>query len=283
MAIDITAKLLASGDKYRKELLALPIASLDEYTKYMTLRPGVRGKESVGVIGSGAELRPYQSAKGATDSTTLGLRELETFMGDIVEEFDPFVLSSTVYGNAVSTSPDKFDIVKAAAMEMAKTTGNKLRQNLFKAVRKANGQKTIDLFNGFATIAQAEITAGTISAAAKNLFVAGQITAVNVVDKIKEAYRALSEELREEKTYLFLPYEIYDKYNDAYIAEVGSVSYNENFTQTYVLGSDRKCQLVPISAMAGSGQMIFSTKANMLVGCDQMGDAEKVEIRRCDN
>ncbi|MEG1414880.1 MAG: hypothetical protein RSC35_06945, partial [Mucinivorans sp.] len=126
MAIDITAKLLASGDKYRKELLALPLASLDEYTKYMTLRPGVRGRESVGTLGNGAEFRPYRTAKGATDSTTLGLRELETFLGDVVEEYDPLVVSSTVYGNAVSTKQENFDIVKATAMEMAKSTGNKL-------------------------------------------------------------------------------------------------------------------------------------------------------------
>ena len=36
--------------KYRKELLMLPIIGIQETLKYMTGRPGIRYKESVGTI-----------------------------------------------------------------------------------------------------------------------------------------------------------------------------------------------------------------------------------------
>lgn len=283
MAIDITEKLLQSGTKYRRELLAMPIASLDKYMPYLTMRVGVRGKEVVGEIGGNAQLRPYQTAKNATDTTTLGLRELETFLGDVVEEFDPLQLASTVYGNAISTKLENFDIVKAAALEMAKSVGGKLGQNLFKAKRNAAGITTADLFNGFSTIADTEITAGNITAAKKNYVDLGAITPANVLDVIKASYRGLSEELREQNSLLYMPYEIFDMYNDAFAAEFGPVSYNDNFTQSFVIGSDRRCKLVPMSAIAGTGKMFLSTKENMLFGCDQLSDKEKVEIRRCDN
>lgn len=276
-------KLYQSGTKYRKELLAMPIASLDGTLKYMTLRPGVRGKEVVGTIGNGAQLRPYKTAKGETDTTLIGARELETFLGDVVEEFDPLQLASTVYGNALSTGVEGFDVNQAIAMEMAKSVGGKLRQSIFKAKRNKDGDKTMDLFDGFATIAEAEITAGTIATTKGNLLDMGEITSANVVDKVKAAYRALAEELREENTFMYLPYEIFDMYNDAFVAEFGPVIYNDKFTQLSVVGSDNRCKLVPLSSVASTGKIFISTQSNMLFGCDQMGDVERVEIRRGDN
>ena len=51
---ELTARLYESGHKYRKELLAMPLAQLNTLLQHMTLRLGVRGKESVGELDTDA-------------------------------------------------------------------------------------------------------------------------------------------------------------------------------------------------------------------------------------
>lgn len=86
---ELTARLYESGHKYRKELLAMPLAQLNTLLPHMTLRLGVRGKESVGELDTDAELRPFTGEKNATDATDIQLRTLETFHGSVVKEFIP--------------------------------------------------------------------------------------------------------------------------------------------------------------------------------------------------
>ena len=53
--MQLDAILVNSGAKYRKEVLAMPIAALmDTVLSHMTLRMGVRGDETVGTAGSDA-------------------------------------------------------------------------------------------------------------------------------------------------------------------------------------------------------------------------------------
>lgn len=283
MAIDVTQQLLASGDKYRPELLAMPLLQLETYLKHMSMRIDVRGEESVGTIGSGAELRPYKTAKGEKDTSSIAMRTLKTYLGDVLEEMDPHQIAATVYGNQISRKPTEFDIVKAVAMEMAKVVGNKLRSSLFTAKRDANGNTTKSLFDGFSTIVDQEIVSGGLATAKGNFAEVDTITAANVVDILRDLYNAASEELQEQDTKLFLPTNIYNLYKQGYLAEFGAVAYNTQYQQTYLIDSDNKCEIVPISAMSGTGQLILTTKSNMLVGVDQMSDTETVRIRECDN
>jgi hypothetical protein len=66
MAININAELIAAGTKYRKELLAMPVAALSELLAHMTLKTGIQGKEVGGELLTDAELRPYRTAKPIT-------------------------------------------------------------------------------------------------------------------------------------------------------------------------------------------------------------------------
>ena len=78
-----------AAHKYRKELLMLPLFGCKETLDFMTGRPGVRYKESVGTIGLDAQFAPYKpDAKSAAD-LNLSFRTLETFLGSVVKEFEP--------------------------------------------------------------------------------------------------------------------------------------------------------------------------------------------------
>lgn len=278
------AELYKSGHKYRRELLAMPLAQLAPILGHMTLRTGIRGKESVGELETDAELAPYTSEKRATDNTSIELRELETYLGDVVKEFDPHVLSATVYGNEIARKPTETDIVRAVALRMAQRVSNNLAINLFTASRNASGKTTKDLFDGFITILDKDITAGRIADANGNLADVGELTRANIVDKLMEFYQdAACDELQDQQTKLFLPRNLYNLYHKGYQDDFGSAPFNKEYKKTFLEGTDDRCELVPMSGMKGAGRIILTIRDNMLVGVDQQSDSETVRIRECDN
>lgn len=279
---NITPELLASGHKYRRELLATAFIALEPILAHMTKRIGIQGKESVGALTTGAELRPYRFSKDAKDTSDIYLRELETFLGDVVEEIDANALFSTVYATLVGEEPSESQVARAMAMEMAGAVGEALALSLFQAKRNKSGNKTKDLFNGFETILAAEKTAGNLSDAKANLFNMGSTNGTNAVDKLRLLYRNSHEVLRGKKSKMFISPDLYEDYNQCYLADFGSVPYNKEFNKTFLEGSRGLCELVPVIGTSGT-RVILTTKDNMLVGMDQMGNTEKVEIRRPDN
>lgn len=278
------AELYKTGHKYRRELLAMPLAQLAPIIQHMTMRLGVRGKESVGTLDTDAELRPYTGQKNASDNTQITLRTLETYHGSVVKEFEPKVLSATIYGNTVATKPTDTDIVKAVAMLMAQKATNKIGKALFAGVRNGSGTTTNDLFDGFSTIIAAEKTAGEIAAGKGNCADLGALSVANIVDKLMEFYQdAACEELQDQQVKMFLPRGLYNMYNRGYQIDFGATPYNKEYKKTFLEGTDDRCELVPLSGLTGTGKIILTTKNNMLIGADQMSDMESVRIRECDN
>ncbi len=285
MANDITQILIGSAHKYRKQLLQLAAIGVQEALVHMTGRPGVIHKETTGWMTGDFELRPYNGEKNAGKSIGLDARILETFLGSCVEEFDPNILRSTVFGQlyAKGGKIEDAEINKGILMKIMKTLLKKLNKSLFTAVRNDAGTKTSELFNGFDTIAQNEITAGRIAVAKGNYKEVELITSANAVDLLKAAYRAASDELQNEETKLFIPRVVYNAYCDDYQVTVGPVPYNTAFQKTFLEGSDNKCELVPLVSKAGSSFMQLTTKDNMLYGYGNGVENETVRVRECDN
>lgn len=281
------AALAAAGHKYRRELLVMPLAKMAPVLAHMTTRTGVRGKESVGEISEGAELRPYRTAKDAVVGLPpINLRTLETYLGDVVREFDPNLLLGTLFQDSVATPLTAREISRKMVMLMAASVSSKFPQAIWTGKRKADGDKTMDLFDGFATIIDQEITADKISAANGNFADLGVINQANVVDKLMEAYNdAMSEELQETEggVKLFVPRSIYNMYNRGYLNDFGSVAYNKEYKKTFLEGTDDTVELVPMFGLKNTGKILFSTRGNMLYGCDQESNTETVKVRECDN
>lgn len=287
--MDLSTALVNSSARYRKEVLAMPVvALLDKALKHMTLRRGVAGDETVGRVGSDAELRPYKTEKGATDKSRIIARTLTTYLGDVIEEFDPYQLFTTVYGEQFSdkTKRTEAEIVQALCLQMGKSVAKKLGAALFNAQRNPAGTTTATLFNGFNTIAAAEIAAGNIAAAKGNYIEVDTITAANVGDVLKAIYDGASEELQEaDNLKMFLPKSIKKLYDDWCLAHFGAVVYNTTYAKNRLHGTDENpCELVALSGMKNSPYIYLSTKENMLVGCDQSGNPkEKFLVRVPDN
>lgn len=286
--MQLSTLLVNSSAKFRKEAIAMPVAALmDKALKHMTLRRGIAGDETVGAVGSNAEVRPYKTAKGETDTSYIHARTLTTYLGDVLEEFDPYQLYTTVYGEAYSdkTKRTEMQIVKDLTLAMGKSVSKKLGAAIFNAVRNANGTTTAALFNGFDTITAAEITGGNIAAAKGNYFEHAAITAANVGDILKSIYDAASEELQEaDNLKMFIPKSVKKLYDDWCLAHFGAVVYNNTYNKSRLHGTeDAPCELVALSGQKNSQYIYLTTKENMLVGCDQESNKEKVLVRVPDN
>ncbi|KAF0200613.1 MAG: hypothetical protein FD170_3362 [Bacteroidetes bacterium] len=287
MSVTIHELLIAAGTKFRKDLLTMPVAELAPILKYMSLKTGMQGKEVGGILTTDAQLRPYRTDKGASDNTAINPFEWETFLGDVVKEFDPNAILGTLYTEATSKKPDQREIARLVAMEMARKVGEALRQNMFTAVRDGAGDTTADLFNGFSTLLTAAKTANKLTAALNNYqdLTGEAMTSANCGDILKESYRAMNPLLKGRPVNLYLPDSVLDMYEDWYQIEHGHAPWNDGFDQSKktLIGSRGKCSFVPLDNMEGQPYAIFTVKENMKVGVDQESDKETVEIRRPDN
>lgn len=285
MAITITQSLIDAGTQYRKDLLTMPVAVLADVLQFMSIRTGIQGKIIGGALSTDAQLRPYRTEKGASDNTAITPYEWETFLGDVVKEFDPNAILGTLYTERTNKKPTEREIARLVALEMSKKVGEALHDSMFTAVRNADGDTTADLYNGFSTLAAAAVTAGTLSSVKKNYqdLTATPLTALNVGDVLKSAYRSIDKLLKKKKVNLYLPYSVLEMYEDWFQVEFGYAPWNQNFTQRTLIGSDSRCTFVPLDNMEGQDFLYFTTRDNLLVGVDQESDKEDVEIRRCDN
>ena len=268
--------------KYCSELLMLPIIGCQDTLQYMTSRPGIRYKERVGTMTGDAQFAPYNPARSTDYNLNLSYREIETFFGSVVAKFEPNSAISTLLGTGATKGDGQMTTptAKHVLSLIAKNLSEHLNDAIWNGVRNANGTTTKDLFNGFDTITQSEITAGEISASKGNYMkLSEEITSANAVDVAKEILFSLDPRLRSQDLYIYCSQDFVDKYNEGYLLTHGGIPYNTQYGQQSVEGSNGKLKFVPLYNKANSKFMHVTTKSNMLVGFDQMGDVENVMVK----
>jgi hypothetical protein len=282
--INITpAQLAQSAQTYRQDLLMMAVIALQSSLKHMTLRTGIRYKETVGELSGGIEIGPYSETRIDDVAPGIAGRSLETFFGSVVKNFSPNSVYQSLYGSAVTNGPglQNVPITNAILFYLMKQLSKALNANLWSAVRNDAGSTTADLFNGFDTITGTEIAAGNISVANNNLYAYGQaIDRTNAVDILKAIYRAGSDELQNDTVKLFIPKAVYNFYVDDYQTTVGPVPYNTQFNKTFLEGSNDLCELVALPNKKNSQYIHMTDAANMLVGTDNEGDLERITVEK---
>lgn len=268
--------------KYRPQLLRTPIIGIRETLKYMTERPGIRYSERVGKMKGKAQFAPYKASRRSDMNLNLDFRELRTYFGSVVAEFEPNSAISTLLGvgatkgDGQASTPSARDVLLLIADSLSET----LNDAVWNGVRNANGDTTQDLFDGFDTITGAEKTAGNIAESKGNyLLIDEEITSANAEEIAKEILYSLDPKLRKQTCYLYCPQSFLDAYNQGYQLAHGALPYNQKYEHTSVEGSEGKLIFAPLSNKAGSSWLHVSPKSNMLVGYDQMGDVENVMVK----
>ena len=284
MTIDQALK--EAGTKYRKDILAAYVLGLDRVLPHFKLRTGIQGKETGGALSVDAQFVPYKKSKNPTDTAEIVPFEWETYLGDLLEEFDPHEVMGTLYTERTASKPDQMQIARLTAINIMKGAGAKLRKVLFTAERNAAGNKSKDLFNGFSTLFAAAVAANKVGESEGNYVdkSAEPLDENNIGDVLKRIWRDnLTDELKDQDVKLYCGTKIADMYKDWFQFEYPNVRWNEGYEQRKLHCSDGACSIVPLSNMNGQDYMFFGVKENMLIGVDQMSDAETCEIRRGDN
>ncbi len=282
--VNITHEDLAKGaKKLRKELLMMPVHTLAPVLQHMSLRTGIRYSETVGQLEGDMQFGPYSDTRIDQSETKINGRILYTYFGSVVREFKPNSVVQSLYGSAITKgeSLKHTDIVRKVLAYYAGRLGHNLYKAMWKAVRNDGGDKTIDLFNGFDTITSTEISAGNISVAKGNLFeFSEKIDETNAVDLITAFCEAGNELLLEEgKLKLFCDPVIHRAYMKDYKATTGAVPYNTSYEKRIVEGFEN-IEFVPLANKKGSGFIHLSTPGNMLLGVNQTGEEEKIEVEK---
>ena len=273
-----------AAKQWPKQFLMMPLFSCADTLKYMTGMPGQRYKNSLATVEGEAQLAPYRHDRKSADSTNVIMRELETYFGNVCIDFEPNQYIQMLLGQSASFLGDGQAQAPSAKLVIAcvmKSLGSHLNEVLFTAKRNPNGNTTKDLFDGWGTIIDKEITAGKISADEGNLLSLDEkVTSANAVDIAKEIERSCDSRLRKENKFLFCDPAFADAYNDAYLLTHAGISYNKQFDQPFVEGSGNKTTIVPLDCLAGTDKYIVTPKTNIVYGFDNMSDLERIEVKR---
>lgn len=268
---------------WRKELLYQPIIGIQNTLQYMTPRPGVRYRENVGTLNGTAQFAPYKASRATDVNLEVDYRSLSTYLGSVHAKFEPNIAASTILGHMAATKGDgQMQAPSALAIltMIAKGLSENLEAAVWSAERDATGDTTMDLFDGFDTITDAEITAENIAAAKGNYMkLEEEITAANALDVAKEILYSLDPRLRAQELNMYCSIDFADKYNEAMLLTHGGVNFYNEFTQNTVEGSNGRLHIVPMFNKADSKYIHIAPKDNMLVGFDQMGDIESVMVK----
>lgn len=261
----------------------VPVHALAKSLQHMTLRTGVRHSEKVGELTGDIEMGPYSETRVDDKDVSISTRELKTYLGSVVKKFSPNSVAQTVYGSSITKGESLtiVEIVRLVLSYLSAKIGAGIDRHLFNAVRKADGNKTVDLFDGFDTITGQEITSGSISTDLGNLYEFSEpITKLNAVDQVVTFCRSADDFLQEtEGAKLLISRDIYNAYVDDYKATTGAIVYNDKFLKTSVEGFDN-VELVPMYQKKNAPYIQLTTKSNLLVGVDQEGDEEDIVIEK---
>ena len=283
-AINISdAELQKSAVTYRKDLLVMPVIAAEATLQHMTPRPGVAGREVLGQLSGGIELGPYDPQRYDDEGLDIKPRTLETFLGSVIKRFDLNSVAKTVYGSLTTQGEalTSLDLARQVLNYLSMQLGRNLNLHIWSAKRNDTGTKTKDLFDGFDTITQKEITAGTIDTTEGNFMQLSQaIDESNATDILMSIYESADDILQGVPTKMFVPVSVYRAYNKDYLASFGNVVYNTQFKKTYLEGTDNLCELVPLVSKKGSPYIHLTTKSNMIYGYGDGLDSEKIAIEK---
>ena len=286
-AVITPTELAQSAHKFRRELIQVPMHAMRETTQYMTVRTGIRYKETVGELSGDIELGPYSETRVDDDDIKANGRTLETFFGSVVKNFSPNSVVKSIYDSAITKGEQltNVEIARRVLAFLSAKLGHNLAAHIFDAVRNDNGTKSKDLFNGFDTIMTAEIGAATptVSTDLGNLFeFDAAINANNAIDQLTAMCESASDLLvdnDDREVNLYCSRAIYRAYLKDYQASNGALPYNNEFYKPVIEGFEN-VHFVPLYNMAKSPYVYLTPRSNMLVGVNQEDEEEDIAVEK---
>lgn len=239
--------LSTAFQKYRTELIVMPMYAMAQALQHMGYRDGIRYKEHVHEMKGNFQMGNFDKYKKGDGAIEIVQRTLETFLGNCIEPIDPISIYKSLWGSDV-TKGEALKTVpwvkRICAYIMAQ-----LGENMFKVMWTAkhdpsNTTLTSKWFNGFCTIEDAEIAAGKMSMEEGNLYYLPEIfTPENTEDLLKDFYWGIAggwnganDKLKNQKLKLFMHVKTKHFYEESYQHNHGALPYNEQYIKAHLDG-----------------------------------------------
>lgn len=281
-------ELTKTFQTYRQQLIVQPMLAMGEALQHMTIRTGIRYRETVSEMNGKFQLGNYKKDKKGEGNVSIEGRVLETFFGNCIEPIDPNAIYQTIWGSNITKGEGlkNVPIVLQVCTYMMKQLGENLLMNMFTAKHDGSDYTSTEkFFNGFKTIVDNDI-AGTnerttvlISEEKGNLKKSSEsITAENAEDILKDFYWSRDVKLRRQKLKLFMSDMTYHNYTEAYQLNHGSLPYNNSYDKKTLEGASN-VELVPM-ANVPEDFLLLTPKSNILALFNQKSDDENYIVEK---
>ena len=235
--------LSESFQKYRTELVIMPMFAMQRALQHMGVRTGIRFKEHVHEMRGNFQLGNFDKYKKGNGAIEIVQRTLETFLGNCIEPIDPISIYKSLWGSDITKGEALKNTpwVKRVCAYMMAQLGEHLFDVMWTAKRDpSNTTQTSKFFNGFCTIEDAEIESGAMSVEEGNLhYLDGDegINTENAEDVIKDFFWSSNAKLRGQKLQLFMSDLTKHYYEEAYQMNHGALPYNQQYQKTFLEGA----------------------------------------------
>ena len=285
-------ELTKTFQKHQQELILQPMFAMGEALKHMTVRKGIRYRETVSEMGGKFQLGNYKKDKLGTGNVSIDGRVLETFFGNCIEPIDPNAIYQTIWGSNITKGEGlkKVPIVLQVCTYIMKQLGENLFLNMFTAKHDSSDfTSTEKFFNGFKTVIDNDIAGNNeqetilISEEIGNLMTSSEsITEENAEDILKDFYWSRDARLRRQKLKFFMSDSTYHNYTEAYQLNHGALPYNTIYDKKTLEGASN-VELVPL-ANVPEDFLILTPKSNILALFNQQsGDETFIVEKSLDN
>lgn len=236
-----------SAQKYRTELITMPMFALQEATKHMGMRTGIRYKEHVHELKGRFQMGNFDKYKMGDGATNIDQRTLETFLGNDIEPISPVEIYKTLWGSDIvnPSAQARQPWTKRICAYIIAQIGENIFNYLWTAMHDdADTKKTSKWFNGFCAIEDAEIAAGSMSVEQGNIyFLPEAVTTENAEDIIKDfiwgngsSWKGVDPKLLRLSSKLFMSHRMKHYYEEAYQINHGALPYNLQYEKAHVDG-----------------------------------------------
>ncbi len=280
--IDITA-VLTAVKKHGKMLTAIDTLDASEVLKHFTPIPGVTDSIELGKVEGGKVSGKYIGTfeaggnLGKIVPRRLIVRPVVMEMADEPERYRRTYIAE-VPGTLRSQHPFEIWIINYGHT----LASNDLLMAIFTAQYSASKDKKDikDAFDGIGTIFLQDIAVGNISVANGNLYETGELTRQNVGEKLLEMFNNMPETFKRKKNIkMFMAGkvgELYDLWRkDEGVVVIGMTE--ETAGTEYLLGSNKRCEIVRLPNLPDNSQFVLlTTKNNMCYGFDKESDFKSI-------
>lgn len=279
--------LRQSFQRYRTELIIMPMMTMQPALQHMTTRTGIRYKEHYHEMKGNFEIGPYDKYKMGNGAIEIVQRTLETFFGNCIEPIDPNSIVQSLWGSDITKGDGLKNVpwVKRVCAYIMAQLGEKLFMEMWTARRNDSGKTTHDLFNGFVAIEDIEIATGKMAPEEGNFYILPEaFTADNTEDLLKDFYfgvgswKGIVPKLRSQRLKLFISDRTKHFYEESYQKNHGSLPYNQQYQKATLEGAPN-VEFVPL-ANVPDNYLSLTPRNNILSLWNQKGTDETFTVEK---